>query len=199
MRAVNTRAAVCSLVALLLLAGCSSKPVSLSAGTELKVLPQDSKLVELPPPAISKQDGVLVITGIVKRKAGFDGPIPGHLDVEFLNSKGQEVNMLRLNWVPRQLPTSGSRESSYDVHYAWIPPAGSSIKICYHEGWDTGTGGGVGGGSGGGRVGPVQYNTPGGQVKNWGYGARPPVSIPVNAKVREGEYAPGYFGYGRRR
>jgi hypothetical protein len=185
------------LSALILLTGCASKSIDVAASGELKVSTESAPLVELPSPTVTKQDGVLSISGIVKRKAGVDGEIPGHIDLVFSDAKGNEINRLRMGWTPRELPTTGARQSGYSVNYAWLPTPGDSLKISYHDDWDPipgGYGRSVGASA---KVGMVQWNAPGGRVFNAGSLPQEPRSIPMTPQLREGDAMPGYWNSGR--
>jgi len=190
-------ALICCVLCSLLVACSGSKPVNLAATGELHVVSQPAPLVEMPVPAVVRESDVIEITGVVRRKPGVDGPVPGHVDLVFVDSRGQTLAKLRLNWVPRQIPASGAREAAYSVRYGWLPPAGSTLQVAYHEGPDfsppgTSSKANV-------SVGRALYNQPGAPLFNIGPEAARPVSVRAVPAMPAGAMAPGsgYRFYGR--
>lgn len=186
--------------AVALLCGCQEEPpIDMLATGQLKAVTDSGKVVEFSPPTVLKDHGVLIIKGAVKRQAGFDAPIPGHLDLMFLNDAGQAINMVRTSWEPRDIPVTGARQAEYTLRYAWNPPAGTTLLIIYHEGSDFAP---STGGAAGASLPPVggsaTYNQVGGLV----YPAISPIqpsAIPRSPQMRQGENPFGYGASGRRK
>jgi hypothetical protein len=186
------------ILGLILLAGCSSAPVD---AVGLRVLPQPSAVVDLPAPTVVQHGGILTISGIVNRKTAGSGEVPGHLDLIFVNDKGDEINRVRLNWKRSEDANSASAAASYGsyhMNYSWKPSPGDALKIAYHDGPDLPpTVGAVSATSPNARVGPATTNTPGGQVWD-SMSPLDPKAFPMSPQLRAGEYSQGYWGSGRK-
>jgi hypothetical protein len=99
-------------------AGCSMHRKS-SGSTNAKPMTvevEPSPQVELPAPRATRDGNTLKVSGIVQRKSGYDGPVPGHLHVDVLSPDGAElVDQLVLNWTPLDIPAQSPRQSRYQV------------------------------------------------------------------------------------
>jgi len=92
-----------------------------------------SALVDLPTPTVAMHGDTLVVSGIVRRKSGVDGPVPGYVSVMFLKQDRQWIDGLPATWTPQPIPTTGQRESHYLIRYGWNPPAGTIVRVEYSE------------------------------------------------------------------
>jgi hypothetical protein len=92
----------------------------------------NSPVVDLSPPQVYRNGDKIEIIGTVTRKPGMDAPIPnGYVLIQFLTSAGDEIDEIWSTWSPADIPTDGSRQSSYDVTYLWIPPSGTTVRVVY--------------------------------------------------------------------
>jgi hypothetical protein len=138
----------------------------------------DSTLVDLSLPKVVRMDDQLVISGTVTRKPGIDQSIPnGYLLIEFLTSAGDEIDEIWAAWTPSEIPTGGSRQSTYEVHYLWLPPPNTTVRVVYgptEEAQDLCGSGRKGGTTGGLTHAPPasahHYNGGGGNLFNNGLG-----------------------------
>ncbi len=120
-------------MAISLLGGCAVGPVDLVAKGKAVAKAQPSEVVELSKPRVLVDDGVLDISGTVTRKAGMDGPVFGHVDIKIVSKKGEVLHLFPMNWLPRQIPVSGSRQLSYTLRFFWEPPDGATVSATYDQ------------------------------------------------------------------
>jgi hypothetical protein len=129
-------------------AGCStlSNRVDAVASGELQAEGALSPLVEISQPKVMRNDNTLEIEGTITRKPGVDGPIPGYLLLQVLSPDGEVLDSLALSWVPKDIPTTGERQSRYGIRWLLTPPQGSLMRVGLSEdmlvdsnGWGRGT------------------------------------------------------------
>jgi hypothetical protein len=122
------------LLAALAAAGCASpERVDLVRSGAVQAERAESNLVDLSIPDVYREDSTLVVSGTVTRKPGVDGPIPGHLQILFLTKDGGLLDELDPLLNPREIPTTGSRQSRYVTRYGWLPPNGTRVRAEYGE------------------------------------------------------------------
>jgi hypothetical protein len=121
------------LVLPLLFAGCESvfETDLVKKGAVVSQAGQ-SPVVDLSPPSVMQNGDAVDITGTVTRKPGFDGAIQnGYVLVQILDAKGTEIDELWSTWTPANIPTDGARQSTYEIHYLWNPPPGTTVNVLY--------------------------------------------------------------------
>jgi len=96
-------------------------------GVQVQVI-QD-KLVRLLTPEIKIDDGVLNVTGYVRRRPGVRSVLTGRIDIEVVDAQGTLLDWIPAVLYPNPIPTEGRGESGYVIHYGWVPPAGSIVKV----------------------------------------------------------------------
>lgn len=191
--------AVCSSIlgaGLLLSAGCASKPVTASAGN-IKVVAENSRLVELPPPTVVCDDGVLKVSGVAKRKEGVDTPLVGHVLLIVADKDGKGIKYLRLGWTPSDIPTTGDRQSAYSLNYVWTPPSGSTLYVTYDEEPDFRVAGGRAGSAANISSGAAGFGAPG-TISSVPQSSNIPPILRGNSAGRADEYAPMNYYFPRR-
>jgi hypothetical protein len=163
------------------------------------VVAENSRLVELPPPTVVCDDGVLKISGVAKRKEGVETPLAGHVLLIVADKDGKGVKYLRLGWTPSDIPTTGHRQSTYSLNYVWTPPAGSTLYVTYGDDPDFRIAGGGAGNTAPGAVGSGAAGLGGpGTIMSVPQSPIFPPSVPGQPRGRSDEYAPmNYFFRGR--
>ena len=141
-------------------AGCSShrRGKEKPQARAMQVEAEPSQQVELPSPHATRDGNTLRVSGVVRRRSGFDGPVAGHLHVDLLSKDGGELlDQILLHWTPGEVPTQGAREAHYQVTYvvAESLPADARVRVAvvddeYAHAFPAPSGSGSGGGGGGG-------------------------------------------------
>jgi hypothetical protein len=170
---------------IVLLAGCASNlPTKdhVSAGF-VKVQPVETPEAALPTTSVHLDGDVMKISGIIKRKPGYNGPLDGHVRIEFASPTGEVLNEFPLDWDPQDVPITGERQAQYAIDYGWVPPQGTTMRVTIEEdaefvGVGNGTGGGDSSGprtAGGPQKAPSGIRTPRptGQAKSGHAGGTP--------------------------
>ncbi len=123
------------------IAGCSTdRTVDLSAAGRVHVANQGSGMVDVAPPLVVAERSSLVVSGTVTRHPGFDGPVPGRLDVTVIDADGKTVlQQFSTGWDPPHIPVTGDRRATYTVRYGWLPPEGVTVRVD-HEPYPDGPG-----------------------------------------------------------
>jgi hypothetical protein len=136
MKQFYRRASACCLA--LLLTACSStnndpdRDPSVPPPPEgVKVEIIQDKQIHVLAPIVEFDSGVMNITGYVRRKPGVRGVITGRVDIQVVDPDGTELDWIPALVVPSSIPTEGRGEAGYVIHYGWIPPAGSIIKVSF--------------------------------------------------------------------
>ncbi len=111
-------------------AGCSASPVDLAAAGRVKVANSNTDMVDLAPPKVEADHGSMVVTGTLTRHPGFNGPVPGRLDVTVVAADGKTVlQQFSTGWDPPHIPVDGDRRATYVVRYGWLPPDGATVRV----------------------------------------------------------------------
>jgi hypothetical protein len=90
---------------------------------------QSSDLVDVGRPLVEVSDGVLNVSGHVRRKAGTTATIAGRVNIDVIGPDGAMLVWLPAVLAPNPLPTEGGGEAGYEIHYGWVPPAGSTVRV----------------------------------------------------------------------
>jgi len=86
--------------------------------------------VEVPAPDVKVDgDGVMTISGVVRRRPNASGDFSGRVDIAVLGSDGTQLAWLPALLTPDPIPADGGAESRYVVHYGWEPPKGSTVHV----------------------------------------------------------------------
>jgi uncharacterized membrane protein YgcG len=96
-------------------------------GVQVQVL-QD-KQVRLLTPEVKFDDGVMTVIGYVRRRPGVRTVLSGRIDIDVLDTEGNVLDWIPALLYPNPVPTEGRGEAGYVIHYGWIPPAGSIVKV----------------------------------------------------------------------
>lgn len=95
----------------------------------IKVQMIQDKQVRLLTPAVDFGGGVMNITGLVRRRPGVHGVIAGRVDIDVVDSDNNNLDWIPALLYPSPMPSEGKGESGYTIHYGWIPPVGSIIRV----------------------------------------------------------------------
>lgn len=127
---------MCGTCAVWLAAGCAGRPSRVDLMQRITVAPatQPSTPVEVSLTSAHVSDGITEIAGVVRRRPGADGTVPGHVDVIVIGRDGRQVMRLPLDWRPREIPVAGTREASFIMRMAWTPPEGAALRVEYDDG-----------------------------------------------------------------
>ena len=112
------------------LLGCAHEtpPKDLVSSGLVKVQPVASNQADLPAPRVLMSGDVMEISGVVKRKADYNGPLDGHVKIEILSPTGQVLEQFPIEWQPQDVPVTGNREAEYALSYGWVPPQGTTVR-----------------------------------------------------------------------
>jgi hypothetical protein len=124
-----------SLMGLSLVVGCATKhpPKDLVSSGQVKFEPVATSEAELPAPSSQLAGDVIQIDGVVKRKPDYNGPLDGHVKIEFVSATGEVLEQFPIEWEPQDVPTSGDRQAEYALNYGWVPPAGTTVRVSIVE------------------------------------------------------------------
>ena len=92
-----------------------------------------SDFVILPPPHIYRDGDALLVSGLVGRKPGVEQPLDGHIGLLIVRPDGTEEEEIPLAPAPNEIPTTGNRQSKYEVRYAWSPPRGTVFRVLFDD------------------------------------------------------------------
>lgn len=109
--------------------GCSTGSRAPGRGDLLQVETVPPEFVDLPRPHATQADGILTVSGTVIRKPAHDEPIPGHIDVLLIDADGNELEEISLTWTPGDIPTTGTRSSTYLMRYGRSLPVGATVRV----------------------------------------------------------------------
>jgi hypothetical protein len=175
----NGKIAGIAVLAAMLGAGCSSSGSKNSPPPEgLLADSTDNDLLDIGPPQMRIEKGVLIITGTVTRKPGVHDVIAGRIDVDIFASNGDELAWLPCLLTPDPVPDDQTSQSTYEVHYGLVPPGGSTVQVHFvdkatavqEDVDDREYGYGGGGGGGGGQMGhPGGHGNGGGHHGHMGW------------------------------
>jgi hypothetical protein len=122
-----------AVTAVALLVGCAGSKPSAGEGpatsSGLRVEGVSNDFVEVARPTVEIDDDVMTIRGNVHRRGGGPQAISGRVDIDILGSDGQQLAWLPAVLAPNPLPSDGTGEAGYIIHYGWIPPAGSTVRV----------------------------------------------------------------------
>lgn len=126
-----------AVLAIAMSGGCASSSTEAQqtpALENVRVQVEPSDLIDISQPQVGRSGEDMTITGTVTRKPGDTGDVDGHLEVVILSADGETVlNQFPLSWLPKDIPTDGSRQSKYEVRYGYIPPPGSTVMIYFSD------------------------------------------------------------------
>jgi hypothetical protein len=153
------------MIAIIASGGCAhSSQTDLVATRQVRVERLDDDQLEVLPPQVVREEGVVHFRGEIRRKPGFDGPSDQHVHLDLLDARGEWIDQIALHWQPQMMPTTGSRSARYEVNYFWAPPPGTLVRISVaddsHDTMALGAGGGSLPSSGAGSGRPSGLNTP---------------------------------------
>ncbi len=114
-----------------LLMGCSvfQPHKDLVAMGKVHVEPISTNEAELPPPKVIMSGDVMTISGVVKRKPNYNGPLDGHVKIELLDASQKVIGQFPTEWTPSEVPVNGKRQADYSLEYGWVPPDGTTVRV----------------------------------------------------------------------
>lgn len=82
--------------------------------------------------------GRLLVSGVVRRKAGYayPGPLQSHLDFIVLDAKAHPLSVSRVEYLPRPIPVvyrGIPAQATYADYLPIVPPAGATVRVAHHE------------------------------------------------------------------
>jgi hypothetical protein len=164
-RNIRPLLALAILPALLISTGCEELTrTDLVASGSIRAEAGDSSKLDISPPKVFREGDQIEITGSVARKPGSDQSLAnGYVLIQFLTSAGDEFDEIWSTWDPAEIPTDGSRQSTYEIHYLSVPPPGTTIRVVYgpSEPGLASSGKGIAAGGGGGHRPPAAHTTGG--------------------------------------
>ena len=123
-----------------LIVGCAQEkqpPKDLVSSGLMKFQPVPTNEADLPTPKVALSDDVMMISGVVKRKPDYNGPLDGHVKIELLDASGQVLEQFPIEWQPQDVPLNGTREAEYALNYGWVPPEGTTLRVSVVEDVDS--------------------------------------------------------------
>lgn len=128
--------AMCAACAAAMLGGCAGSGGRVDLTQAVTVVPatQPGVGVDVVLTSAHIENGITEIGGLVRRRAGFEGTVPGHVDVVVVDGAGRQVMRLPLEWRPKEIPVAGRREAAFLMRMAWTPPAGTALRVEYDAG-----------------------------------------------------------------
>jgi hypothetical protein len=134
----NRKVVACCLMALVY--GCRSSDTGEEQDPSVPPPPEgvtvqvlQDKQVRLLTPEVKFDDGVMTVTGYVRRRPGVRSIISGRIDIDVLDTDGNTLDWIPALLYPNPVPTEGRGESGYIIHYGWIPPAGSVVRVRFAD------------------------------------------------------------------
>jgi hypothetical protein len=100
------------------------------------VQPVSNDEAEVAPPSVTMNGDVMTVSGIVKRKPDYNGPLDGHVKIEFLDGSQKVIDQFPIEWNPSEVPLNGNRQAGYKLEYGWLPPEGTTVRISVVEDTD---------------------------------------------------------------
>lgn len=128
---MNTKILIGFLVAglmSLVSSGCIAGRKDLARTGEVKVVTSSSKYTDMSTPSVYEDEGMLVVSGQVKRSQMSLGEIRGHVHIEQLSADGGIVRdtIQSLGMTSRRGRT---RVASYTARLPWTLSPGSTIRV----------------------------------------------------------------------
>lgn len=128
---MNTKTAtgfVVTGLVLLVSSGCIAGRKDLARSGEVKVVTGSSNHTEVLTPSVYEDNGMLVVTGQVRRSPMANGAITGHVHIEQLSIDGSVVrdSMESLGMTSRRGRT---RVATYTARLRWTLTPGSTIRV----------------------------------------------------------------------
>jgi len=128
-RYINKPVAAVALTTIILVAGCATTGRDLVRDNTVQIEKVSSKWGLVTAVSVIREGVDVTLRGEVRRRPAGRGPIPGHVDVEFLDSEG--VTRKRMN-IDYRRPGIKSRYAKYHVRLRSMPPSGSAIRVMHH-------------------------------------------------------------------
>ncbi len=118
------------LISVLFLAssGCIAGRKDLARSGEVKVVTDNSSHTEVLTPSVYEEEGMLIVSGQVRRSPMTTGEIRGHVHIEELSADGSVVrdSTKSLGMTSRRGKT---RVASYTARLPWTLSPGSTIRV----------------------------------------------------------------------
>ncbi len=116
--------------------GCAANQIDLVDTGALNLEKQREGKVYIAWTSVYKQDGGLVISGVLRRHDHVGNAIKTHVDVTVLSPDGRVIDTARSNevYVPRRITGRGQSFKRFTVHLPNLPPRGSLIRMTSHSG-----------------------------------------------------------------
>ena len=120
----------CVVLFAFLTVGCStSAEKNFLTDNGISVERVNSKLAHVERGKVSKTTDGIMIYGVLKRHDHPRRIIPGHVDIEILDSNGQSLDMISRNY--SRIPLN-KNQSTFRVELSAVPENGSVIRVSHH-------------------------------------------------------------------
>lgn len=127
---IKTLATIAILVTDSLTTGCATTGRDLVRDNTVKVEKISSEWGVVTFVSVVQERDEVALRGEVRRRPIGRGSIPGHIDVEVLDSSGATLEQMSTDY--RRLSIK-SRYAKFDAKLGTIPPSGSTIRVIHHD------------------------------------------------------------------
>ncbi|MCO6411333.1 MAG: hypothetical protein J5I92_01185 [Thiogranum sp.] len=127
---VKTLATMAILTTFTVIAGCAITGKELVGDNTVKVEKISSEWGVVTFVSVVQEGDEVALRGEVRRRPIGRGSIPGHIDVEVLDSSGATLERMSTDY--RRLSIK-SRYAKFDANLGTIPPSGSTIRVIHHD------------------------------------------------------------------
>ena len=127
---VKPLATIAILITFSVTTGCAMTGKDLIHDNTVKIEKVSSKRGAVTFVSVIQEGDEVVLRGEVRRRPTGRGSIPGHIDVEVIDSSG--ANMEQMSTGYRRSGTK-SRYAKFHSRLAAVPPSGSLIRVIHHN------------------------------------------------------------------
>lgn len=127
---VKMLATIAILITFSVTTGCAMTGKDLVRNNTVKVEKLSSKWGVVTYVSVVQEGDEVALRGEVRRRPIGQGSIPGHIDIEILDSSGSTLKQMSIDYgrLSRK-----SRYAKFDAKLGIIPPSGSTIRVIHHD------------------------------------------------------------------
>ena len=85
----------------------------------------------IPDPDVTRNEGILTVSGAITREEGNDQLLMGKVRVYFLDSTGVLLDKIDASLKPHSIPVAGERSSRYSVNFMDYLPPGAIVQVTF--------------------------------------------------------------------
>ena len=118
-----------------IISACAAERVDLVAAGVVTLEPHAAGKVAIAWSSAYKQNGTLIVSGVLTRHDHIGLPVKAHVDATILSPDGRTLDTAcsKAIYVPRRITGRGQSLKRFSIYFPSVPPQGSLVRLVCHS------------------------------------------------------------------